>query len=252
MANADFNLREINQLIIDSINGNKESLHAFEFSPWFTENLWEISERTAYKYKLDASDIRDAVFDKLSENIKTIENKNNSPLTDCILSWCHQCAKYWCLNQIRHNRVEGNYRVRSVAAESINGSVKSAEGAPLPIRSSDPNSPAETLLEKEAAALREQLSAAIYSVVKQELDNSCPIDLRIVILSGAGKMTLKQISDVTHLSVSTVQRHLVAWQKGVLKKNLPLLRLVNKDPANRLAIAYKLILFAVKKSIRAA
>jgi hypothetical protein len=206
----------------------------------------------ASRYKLDTSEIRDAIFDRFSKNVTKIKNKKNNPLTLVVLALINKTARRWCLNQIRHNCVEGNYRVRSVAAESINGSVKSAGGAPLPIRSFDPNSPAETLLEKEAAVLREQLSAAIYSVVKEELNDSCPIDLRIVILSGAGKMTLKQISDVTHLSVSTVQRHLTAWQKGVLKKNLPLLKLVNKDPANRLAIAYKLILFAVKKSIRAA
>ena len=239
-----------NQIIDDAIKGNEESLDLVRFSEWFTISLYEISAIAAYKYGLDAAEIRDAVFDKLSDKIQTIKNPKKSPLTECLLAWCRKTAKRICLNKIRHNGVKKNYRDRRVADENCNGTQVSTEGNHTHLPSPDANSPEKILLEKEAAALREKVRADVYLEVEKALANSSPTDLRIVICWALGKMTLKQISEVTGIPIATVQRHLVAWQKRVIRKTI-LQQIVSKDPKHR-GGAYEMIENAIKKFIRAA
>src|ERR1044072_2194512 len=117
------------------------------------------------------------------------------------------------------------------------------------LQASDANSRDEILFEDEAAALRERFRAYVYLEVKRELNNSSPTDIRVVICWGDG-MSLKQISEATGISISTVQRHLKSWQKVVLKK-IGLHQIVNKNPEYRV-VAYDLIQDAVKKLTRAA
>ena len=106
------------------------------------------------------------------------------------------------------------------------------------------NSPGEILLEKEAVAFPEKVIADLYLEVKRELDNSSPTDIRVVTCWGDG-MNLKQISEVTGIPISTVQRHLKAWQKRILQKT------VLKDPEHGVG-AYEVIQNAVKKFTHAA
>jgi DNA-binding NarL/FixJ family response regulator len=103
--------------------------------------------------------------------------------------------------------------------------------------------------EKEAAALHEKVRADVYLGVKRELDNSSPTDIRVVTCWGSG-MSLKQISEVTGISISTVQRHLKAWQKRVLEK-IDLHQIVNKDLEFRTGTS-EMIRNAAKKFTRAA
>lgn len=233
------------KIIADAIKGDRESLDRVRFSEWFTTGLHEISTNAAYRYRLDADEIGDAVFDKLSAKIQTIKNPKNRPLTDCLLAWCRKTAKRICLNKLRHNRVKKNYLDRMMADENKNGTRKSTEGISTPLPSPDANSPDKTLVEKEAAAGREYVKDGVYLEVKKELDNSSPTDIRVVILWGVGKMKLKQISEATGIPISTVQRHLTAWQKRIIKNTI-LHQIVNRQPEHR-AGAYEMIQNAVKE-----
>lgn len=239
-----------NQIIDDAIKGDEESLNLVRFSEWFTIGLDEISTIAAYRYRLDAAEIRDAVFDKLSDKIQTINNPRKSPLTECLLAWSRKTAKRICLNKIRHNRVKKNHVDRLMANENSNGTRVSTEGIPKPLPSPKANSPEQIHLEKEAAALREKVRTDVYLKVKRSLAKSSPTDLRIVICWALGKMTLKQISEATGIPISTVQRHLVAWQKQILTKTI-LQQFVSKNPKHR-GGAYEMIENAIKKFTRAA
>ena len=238
-----------NQIIDDAIKGNEESLNLVRFSEWFTIGLDEISTIAAYRYRLDAAEIRDAVFDKLSDKIQTIKNPKKSPLTECLLAWCRKTAKRICLNKIRHNRVKKNHVDRLMANENGNGTRVSTEGR-TPLPSPKANSPEQIHLEKEATALRENVRADVYLEVKKALANSSPTDLRIVICWALGNMTLKHISEATGIPISTVQRHLVAWQKQILTKTI-LQQFVSKHPKHR-GGAFEMIENAIKSFTRAA
>lgn len=145
--------------------------------------------------------------------------------------------------------VSENYLDRSVVSESTKGARTPTKEFSISPQTPAANSPAEILFEKETAALREKVKADVYLEVKRELDNSSPTDIRVVTCWGAG-MNLKQISTVTGIPISTVQRHLVAWQKRVLKKIGPH-QIGNKDPEHRVA-DYEMIQNAVKKFTHAA
>lgn len=122
----------------------------------------------------------------------------------------------WPNSWIRPSVSEKNYQDRFVTSERIKGTRKLTEGFFISLLAPDANSP-EILSEKEAASFREQVRADVYLGVNRELDSSSPTDIRVVTCWRAG-MDLKQISAVTGMPVSTIQRHLIAWQKRVLKK----------------------------------
>lgn len=241
---------DLDQLIAASISRTNESLDLLIVCPWFTTHLNEIAASMAYQYRLDAIEIRDAVFDKLLDKIQTIKNPRNSPLTECLLAWCRKTARRVCLNRIRHNRVKKNYLECLAASEKIRGTRVSTEGVSRPLKPPDANSPEEIVLEKELAMLREKLRTDVYLEVKRELDNSSPTDIRVVKCWGSRMMNLKQISEETGIPISTVQRHLIAWQKRVLEKTV-LHQIINKDPEHR-AGAFEMIRNAVKKLTQAA
>jgi len=155
----------------------------------------------------------------------------------------------WPDSWIRTSVSEKNDQDRLVASESTDGTRKLTEGFSISLQAPDANLPGETLFEKEDAALREKVRADVYLEVKRELDNSSPTDIRVVTCWGAG-MSLNQISEVTGLPISTVQRHLTAWQRRVLKKTV-LHQIVNTEPEHRVD-AYEMIQNAVKKFTRAA
>lgn len=88
------------------------------------------------------------------------------------------------------------------------------------MRNRDSNSPDEIAIENEEAESRERIIADVCFEVKKSIDNCSPTDLRIVILWGAGWLTLERISEVTGVPMSTVQRHLIAWQKPIIQAAL--------------------------------
>jgi hypothetical protein len=249
VANSNFNNIELERIIAGAIKGDKASLDLLRFSPWFTKFLDKTSTWMAHDYGLDREEIRDAVFDKVSEKIHDITNPNNSPLTGCFCRWCKMIARTCCLNKLRHNEVEDDYLHDLKALETTHGSRISKEGASEPLQYSSTDSPEEIAFENEIARLCRNLKTVLYLAVKRELAISSPTDIRVVILWG-GRMKLKQISEATDISISSVQRHLTEWQKGILEKTI-LHQIIDKEPARR-AGAYELIRNADNEFTRAA
>lgn len=211
---------ELDQLITDAIKGDTEALDSLRFGEWFENLKNEIATRKAFRFGVDREEIRDAIFDTLSTNIRDINNPNNCPLAKCLCAWCARVATSFCLNKLRHLKVENKFAERLAARETISGIRRSTEGGAIPLRSRDAHSPDEILIEKEEAESRERIIADVCFEAKKHLDNASPTDTRIVILWGAGRMTLEQISEATRIPLSTVQRHLIAWQKPIIQEDL--------------------------------
>lgn len=220
MATSDFSntsdLSDINvdQVLADAIKGEKESLDRLRFSKWFTKFLKETSARWAYRSGLDAEEIRDFIFDKISASIQDVENPNARSFQ----AWCKTIARSFCSSEHRHIQVEQNHRDDVAAREGVQGWRKSVEGGAKPLRSTDENSPYESCLESEIAEFCERIRARLQSAVRTELANSSPTDIRVVFLWGAGDMNLAQTAAVMGIATATVQRHLVAWQKRILQQ----------------------------------
>lgn len=238
---------DIDQIIADAIKGDKESLDRLRFGEWFTMVLNQISARMAFSSGLDAEEIRDAIFDAVSEKIQDVKNPNAKSFR----AWCKSIARTFCWCEHRHIRVEQNHRDDLAARESIQGSRKSAEGGSIPLRSTDESSPYELYVEKEIAEFCERVRESVHLAVETELANSLPIDIRVVFLWGAGNMTLTQTSEVIDISASTVQRHLVAWQKRILQKPI-VHQVLSRDPEDDGNGFSDLIRNAVKTLSRAA
>ena len=237
MTTSNFTNINLDQIIADAIKGDKEALDSVRFSESFTTQLHKISAVMAFKYRLDAEEIRDTVFDTLSSQIQTIKNPK------CLFAWCWTVAERVCLNMIRHRHVVEDHAEREAAAEKAKGARISKEGVPIPLPSSDINSQHNILLEKE---FREN----VYLEVKRALASTSPMDLRIVICWGAGLMNLSQISQATAIPLSTVATHLSNWQREILKGTL-LQEIVNENPKHR-AGAYEMIQNAIKKEFNRA
>jgi len=229
----------LNQLISAAIAGSEEALQQLRFHPWFTAMLTEISRLMSFRYRVDAEEIRDHVFDKVSANIETIKNPNNSPLTTCLRAWCRQTAKRFCLNEIRHDGVEQRHFDRSVDRENSNGTRKSAGGGSLPLQPAGGNSPEDVHFAEE---LRYQLGPGLSLEVRRALTSCSPAVRRIVLLWAHG-MTLKRISEETGIPVATVQRYLSHWQKRVFKRTV-LGQIVADAPYRRMR-AYELLRKAI-------
>jgi DNA-binding transcriptional ArsR family regulator len=154
----------------------------------------------------------------------------------------------WPDSWTRPSLSEKDYQDRLEASESTTGTRERTEGFSISLQAPDANLPGEILREKEAAALCEKVRADVYLEVKRELDNSSQTDIRVVTCWGNG-MSLKQISEATGMPISTVNRHLKAWQKRVLKR-IAVQHIVDTEPEHRVD-TYE-IQNAVKKFTRAA
>jgi hypothetical protein len=148
----------------------------------------------------------------------------------------------WPDSWTRPSGSEKNYADRFAASESTKETRKLTKGFAISLPDNVP-------FETEAATLLEKRLAGFYLELKRELDNSSPTDIGVVTCWAAG-MKLKQISEVTGIPISTVQRHLKAWQQRVIEKT-GLQQVVNKDP-ELLVGAFEMIQNAVKKFTRAA
>jgi len=236
---------DLDQLIANAVKEAKEekedkkALDLLRFGLWFTTFLKGLSARVAYEFDLNlAIEIRDAVFDKVSTSIQNLRMPNQPGF----MAWCETIAKSFCLNYLRHFGVEKNHSERVAASERMKGTRISAEGNSIPLPFTDGNSPEEHLLEKEAAALREEKKSDLYLEVQKQLLNSSPTDIYIVFYWGVG-MKLKQIAEKTGIPIATVQRRLTAWQKRVLITT-DLQPIIDKNPEHRKG-AFELIRNAV-------
>ncbi|HET6976679.1 MAG TPA: hypothetical protein VFI24_10180 [Pyrinomonadaceae bacterium] len=250
MATSNFIDIEKEKIIADAIIGDQSSVDRLRFSPWFTEFVDRVSIRDSNRYSLDREEVRDAIFDRVSEKIHDITNPKNNPLTGCFCRWCLTIARSCCLNMIRRNDLNNAYLDDLKALEKTHGSRISTDGFSTPLQFSSTDSPEEIAIESELGKLCENLRVAIYLTVRRELTASSPIDIRVVILWGAGNMNLKQISDMTGASISTVQRHLTNWQKGILRQTI-LQQFVDQEPGRR-AGAYEMFRNAIKEFTQAA
>lgn len=230
----------LDQLISVAITGDKEALQQLRFHPWFTAMLAEISRSMSFRYRVDAEEIRDHVFDKLSAYVETIKNPNNSPLTKCLRAWSRETAKKFCLNEIRHDGVEQRHFDRMVDRENSNGTRKSVGGGSLPLQPAGGNSPEDVHFAEE---LRYQLGPGLSLEVRRALVNCSPEIRRIVVL-WADVMTLKGISEETRIPLATVARHLSQWQKQVFKRTV-LGQIVAQEPKRRMR-AYELLRDAIR------
>lgn len=215
MDNADINNIDIEKLIAEAIAGNQDALEDVVTSSWMEGVLEPITTRHARKFKIDRNEIRDTVRDKLRENIETIENPNQLPLTKCLASWLKKTSRHLCINKTRHRKVEKKY-VDHVIHENNHGKRKSPKGIMIDLQQPATNSPEEILLKEEAAFLWASRMADLHLRVYDEIIMFPPKDIEIALLWAEGK-TLKEIAQALDLSLSTAQRHLKRFQKTILE-----------------------------------
>jgi RNA polymerase sigma factor (sigma-70 family) len=165
--------------------------------------LDEVSAWAARTYKLERDEIRENVLVAIFNRLETLTRPSD------LEGWCYGVAKNYCLNQLRHLRIEKRYQELELANQQSRRGRR--HGVPVEPSYLVPSPEEELLAKEQRRLLREALQRAI-----QSLPDS-PDSLVKAWMEGK---TAKQISEETGLPLSTVYRRVTKMQKAFLKELL--------------------------------
>lgn len=206
---------DIEEIIQQSINGDKTSLDQLMASRWLEELLNGITTRQSHRFRIDRNEIRDRICDQLRKKITTIENRKKGPLTKCIKGWCNATARRFCLNTSRHRKVEERYADR-IKRENSHGTRISPKGTIIYLQPATSKSPEDIQMQKEEDSLwagrKTDLHSQVYSAVLK-----LPPERIIIMLLWADGLTLKEMAEQTGTPLSSIHRHLKKSQKQIVK-----------------------------------
>jgi hypothetical protein len=196
------------RVIPEAKGGDTEALRLLLISMWLRRLLNTVSGRVARRFKVDAEELWDFLFETIRKGIDTLDNPNNIPWGVRLTRRCYTVAKNRAKNVIRHRVVE-EHHWDDVAHENTSRITDGMRTARLRSHSMTPE---EELLRKEQDAR----VPAIRMAARAAFRSLTPKDKQIITLWLRGR-TLEEIFAATGTPVATASYRITRFTKPVVK-----------------------------------
>jgi DNA-directed RNA polymerase specialized sigma24 family protein len=208
---------ELEELVIEAANYDRQALITLLYSNWMTRLFERLARSAQRRYNVDGEEVRDHVFDQIlsksepfvGPRLPWLSNPHNSSWSSCVAKWADTTAKNRSLNILAHRDVES----RRAAAVEHEHTIRIENGDRIVAPSARTPSQEEELESKEQAGVEEKIDEK----ARQVFGSSTEECQRIASLWADG-MTYQQIAAELDSSIGAVSRKLKKFQKAVLQE----------------------------------